>query len=180
MFRYAPILNRLHIEAGRIRRFTLELSHHRSEHFAHLVALLGDVREARDALEETILFDWRRSADLQDGTDFGASVWRTAHYQVFDDRRETQRDGHLCDEGLLNPIVVRPRAVKEASPFILGPLDPSPGPRTAWNDRPFVGRIGELVHSERLVFAEDVRRHHAPGYTGADPPDGEVRHLEGQ
>ena len=63
----------------RTERFIRCLTDHQSRLFAYLVALLGDVHEARNVLQETNLELWRKSADFADGSDFSAWSRRVAH-----------------------------------------------------------------------------------------------------
>ncbi|MDR3636086.1 MAG: sigma-70 family RNA polymerase sigma factor [Isosphaeraceae bacterium] len=83
------------------------LTDHQSRLFAYLVALLGDVHEARNVLQETNLELWRKSSDFVVGTDFAAWSRTTAHFKVLAFLRDKKRDRHLFDEALLNQIAHR-------------------------------------------------------------------------
>jgi RNA polymerase sigma-70 factor (ECF subfamily) len=93
----------------RKERFVQLLTGHQSVLFAYLVALIGDVNEAHNVLQETNLVLWRRADDFSLGTDFGAWARRIAHYQVLAYRRDKRRDRHLFDEELLAQIAERPQ-----------------------------------------------------------------------
>lgn len=94
--------------AERTETFIRCLTDHQSRLFAYLVALLGDVHEARNVLQETNLVLWRKSADFTEGTDFSAWSRRIAHFQVLAYLRDKKRDRHLFDAELLSQIAERP------------------------------------------------------------------------
>jgi RNA polymerase sigma-70 factor (ECF subfamily) len=97
----------------RTERFIRDLTDHQGGLFAYLVALLGDVHESRNVLQETNLVLWRKAADFVEGTDFGAWARTIAHYQVLAHMRDKKRDRHLFDEELLRQIAERPQPVED-------------------------------------------------------------------
>ena len=90
-------------------RFIRCLTDHQSRLLAYLVALLGDLHEARNVLQDTNLELWRKSGDFVEGTDFAAWSRRVAHFKVLAYLRDKKRDRHLFDEALLNQIAERPQ-----------------------------------------------------------------------
>jgi RNA polymerase sigma-70 factor (ECF subfamily) len=58
----------------RTEEFIRWLTGHQSGLFSYLVALLGDVHEARNVLQETNLVLWRRSANFAEGDRFRGVV----------------------------------------------------------------------------------------------------------
>jgi RNA polymerase sigma-70 factor (ECF subfamily) len=97
----------------RTEHFIRDLTDHQGRLFAYLVALLGDVHEARNVLQETNLELWRKSADFAEGSDFSAWSRRVAHFKVLAFLRDRRRDRHLFDEALLEQIARRPEPVED-------------------------------------------------------------------
>jgi RNA polymerase sigma-70 factor (ECF subfamily) len=97
----------------RNERFIRWLTDHQSGLFAYLVALIGDVHESHNVLQETNLVLWRRSAEFNEGTDFGAWARTIAHFQVLAYRRDKKRDRHLFDERLLNQLAERAQPIED-------------------------------------------------------------------
>ena len=83
-------------------RFIRCLTEHQSRLLAYLVALLGDLHEARNVLQDTNLELWRKSEDFVEGTDFAAWSRRVAHFKVLAYLRDKRRDRLLFDEALLS------------------------------------------------------------------------------
>ncbi len=97
----------------RTEQFIRCLTDHQSRLFAYLVALLGDMHEAKNVLQETNLELWRKSSDFVVGTDFAAWSRRIAHFKVLAFLRDKKRDRHLFDEALLNQIAHRPQPAED-------------------------------------------------------------------
>jgi RNA polymerase sigma-70 factor (ECF subfamily) len=76
--------------------------------FSYLVAVLGDVHESHNVLQETNLVLWRRSAEFVEGTDFAAWSRKVAHYKVLSYLRDKKRDRHLFDARLLSQLSEQP------------------------------------------------------------------------
>jgi RNA polymerase sigma-70 factor, ECF subfamily len=85
------------------------LTDHQSRLLAYLVALLGDLHEARNVLQDTNLELWRKSEDFVEGTDFAAWSRKVAHFKVLAHLRDKRRDRLLFDEALLQQIAERPQ-----------------------------------------------------------------------
>jgi RNA polymerase sigma-70 factor (ECF subfamily) len=92
----------------RKERFVQRLTENQYGLFAYLVALIGNVDEVHNVLQETNLVLWRRSADFAEGTDFKAWARKIAHIQVLAYLRDKKRDRLLFDEELLGQIAERP------------------------------------------------------------------------
>lgn len=93
----------------RTERFIRCLTDHQSRLLAYLVAVLGDLHEARNVLQDTNLELWRKSDDFIEGTDFAAWSRRVAHFKALACLRDKKRDRHLFDEALLEQIAERPQ-----------------------------------------------------------------------
>ena len=92
----------------RKERFIRRLTENQYGLFAYLAALIGDVDEVNNVLQETNLVLWRRSADFAEGTDFRAWARKIAHIQVLAYLRDKKRDRLLFDEDLLGQVAERP------------------------------------------------------------------------
>lgn len=75
--------------------------------FSYLFTLLGDLHDSRDVLQETNLVLWRKMADFEPGSNFGAWAKRCAYYEALKFRRARQRDRdrHLFDDDLIALLV---------------------------------------------------------------------------
>jgi RNA polymerase sigma-70 factor, ECF subfamily len=93
----------------RTESFIRCLTDHQSRLLAYLVALLGDLHEAKNVLQETNLELWRKSDDFVEGTDFAAWSRKVAHFKVLAYLRDKKRDRHLFDAALLEQIADRPQ-----------------------------------------------------------------------
>lgn len=76
-----------------------------NELFSYLFTLLGDLHDSRDVLQETNLVLWRKQADFEPGSNFGAWAKRCAYYEALKFRRARQRDRHLFDDDLIALMV---------------------------------------------------------------------------
>ena len=63
--------------------------------YGYIMSLLPDAHQARDVLQETNLVIWRKAAEYEAGTNFGAWVSRIAFYQVMAHRSRQKRDRHV-------------------------------------------------------------------------------------
>jgi RNA polymerase sigma-70 factor (ECF subfamily) len=93
----------------RTEHFIGLMTGHQNGLFAYIAALLGNLDEAHNVLQETNLVLWRRSADFEAGTDFGAWARTIAHFQVLAHLRDRKRDRHVFDAQLLQQLAERPR-----------------------------------------------------------------------
>jgi RNA polymerase sigma-70 factor (ECF subfamily) len=87
--------------------FVQLLTSHQNGLFAYLVALLGDLHEASNVLQETNLVLWRKAGEFADETDFVAWSRKVAYFQVLAYLRDRKRDRHLFDEELLAQLSCR-------------------------------------------------------------------------
>lgn len=69
--------------------------------FSYLYALLGNLHDARDVLQETNLVLWRKASDFESGSNFGAWAQKCAYYEALRFLRDRKRDRHLFDDELL-------------------------------------------------------------------------------
>lgn len=60
--------------------------------FGFVLAMLGDVDQANEVLQETNLVLWRKSDEFEPGSDFKAWSFRIAHFQVMAFRQRQIRD----------------------------------------------------------------------------------------
>jgi RNA polymerase sigma-70 factor (ECF subfamily) len=60
--------------------------------FGFVLAMLGDVDQANEVLQETNLVLWRKSDEFEPGSDFKAWSFRVAHFQVMAFRQRQLRD----------------------------------------------------------------------------------------
>ena len=89
-------------------RFVQRLTDRQNELFGYLFAMLGDLHEAREVLQETNLVLWRKMAEFVEGTEFGAWARKIAYFQTLARVRDRRRDRLLFDEDLLKQIAARP------------------------------------------------------------------------
>lgn len=73
--------------------------------FSYLFTLVGDLHDSRDVLQETNLVLWRKMADFEPGSNFGAWAKRCAYYEALKFRRTRQRDRHLFGDDLIALLV---------------------------------------------------------------------------
>ena len=73
--------------------------------YSYLFTLLGDLHDSRDVLQETNLVLWRKKADFEPGSNFGAWAKRCAYYEALKFRRTRQRDRHLFGDDLIALLV---------------------------------------------------------------------------
>jgi RNA polymerase sigma-70 factor (ECF subfamily) len=103
--------------------------------YARILALLPDRAAAADALQETNLVLWRRSADFVPGTQFLAWASRVARYVVLNHRRTLRRSKVVFDDELVAELADRQAADDEA-PGAGGPGDRAAALRKCLNDLP--------------------------------------------
>ena len=72
--------------------------------FGFVLALLGDVDQANEVLQETNLVLWRKSDEFTPGSDFKAWSFRVAHFQVMAFRQRQIRDRLVFGDDLLEQI----------------------------------------------------------------------------
>jgi RNA polymerase sigma-70 factor (ECF subfamily) len=72
--------------------------------FGFVLAMLGDVDQANEVLQETNLVLWRKSDDFKIGSDFKAWSFRVAHFQVMAFRQRHYRDRLIFDDDLIEQI----------------------------------------------------------------------------
>ncbi|HMP07982.1 MAG TPA: sigma-70 family RNA polymerase sigma factor, partial [Lacipirellulaceae bacterium] len=69
--------------------------------------MIPDAERARDVLQDTNVVLWRKAADYQLGTSFGAWACKVAYFEVLADRRRRRCDRHVFDEDLLEQLAGR-------------------------------------------------------------------------
>jgi RNA polymerase sigma-70 factor (ECF subfamily) len=72
--------------------------------FGFVLAILGDVDQANEVLQETNLVLWRKSDEFRPGSDFKAWSFRVAHFQVMAFRQSQIRDRLVFDDDALAQI----------------------------------------------------------------------------
>lgn len=83
------------------QQFITQLTDWQNRLFGYLYALLGDLHDARDVLQETNLVLWRKVDEFEAGTNFGAWARSCAYYEALRFLRDRKRDRHLFDDDLL-------------------------------------------------------------------------------
>lgn len=87
------------------KEFIRHITDWQNDLFSYLFTLLGDLHDSRDVLQETNLVLWRKMADFEPGTNFGAWAKRCAYYEALKFRRARQRDRLLFDDDLIALLV---------------------------------------------------------------------------
>lgn len=87
------------------KEFISHITDWQNDLFSYLFTLLGDLHDSRDVLQETNLVLWRKMADFEPGSNFGAWAKRCAYYEALKFRRARQRDRHLFDDDLIALLV---------------------------------------------------------------------------
>lgn len=75
--------------------------------YAYAQALLGDPVAVEDVVQQTNLILWRKAAEFQPGTEFGAWACRVAFYEILKHRQRLARDRLLFDDDLLTLLAER-------------------------------------------------------------------------
>lgn len=87
------------------KEFIRHITDWQNDLYSYLFTLLGDLHDSRDVLQETNLVLWRKMADFEPGSNFGAWAKRCAYYEALKFRRTRQRDRHLFDDDLIALLV---------------------------------------------------------------------------
>lgn len=103
-------------------RFIQWLTDEQLRLLSYISMLLGDPHAARNVLQETNLVIWRKAADFEPGTNFGAWARKIAFWQVQAFVRDQRRDRHVFSEELLTQLASQSEssliAEEEATPRI--------------------------------------------------------------
>ena len=87
------------------KEFIRHITTWQNDLYSYLFTLLGDLHDSRDVLQETNLVLWRKKADFEPGSNFGAWAKRCAYYEALKFRRTRQRDRHLFGDDLIALLV---------------------------------------------------------------------------
>lgn len=87
------------------KEFIRHITDWQNDLYSYLFTLLGDLHYSRDVLQETNLVLWRKMADFEPGSNFGAWAKRCAYFEALKFRRARQRDRHIFDDDLLALLV---------------------------------------------------------------------------
>ena len=71
--------------------FIALLTGNQSRLYAYVLSLVGERQQALDVMQEVNIVLWRKSAQFQLGTNFGAWMLKAAYYQVMEHRRKLNR-----------------------------------------------------------------------------------------
>ena len=90
----------------RVEMFLRLFGAHRQRVFQYILALLANLHDAEDVLQETNVVLWRKFAEYEPGTNFVAWATRIAHFEVLKHRRRQfrQRKQLLLDENLIEQL----------------------------------------------------------------------------
>jgi RNA polymerase sigma-70 factor (ECF subfamily) len=78
---------------------------HRRRVFHYILALLHEVHDAEDVLQETSIVLWRKFREYRDGTNFLAWASKVAHFEVLRHRRKSGK-AQLIDEAVLEQLAI--------------------------------------------------------------------------
>jgi RNA polymerase sigma-70 factor (ECF subfamily) len=78
---------------------------HRRRVFHFILALLHEVHDAEDVLQETSLVLWRKFGEYRAGTNFLAWANQVAHFEVLRHRRKAGRH-NLLDDAVLEQLAI--------------------------------------------------------------------------
>ncbi len=95
-------------DAARVEQFLRLFSMHRQRLFQYILALLPNLHDAEDVLQETNVILWRKFGEYQEGTNFAGWAMRIAHFEILKHRRRQARGGKpvLLDERVLETLAV--------------------------------------------------------------------------
>jgi RNA polymerase sigma-70 factor, ECF subfamily len=85
-------------------RFVRDLINCQPALYAYILSLLPSREDANDVLQDANLVMWRRSEEFADGTNFLAWAYQIARFKVLAHHRDTHRDRHIFDDGLLGQL----------------------------------------------------------------------------
>ena len=69
--------------------------------FAYITALLGDVHDASNVLQETNMLMWQKAEDYKPGTNFRAWAREIAYYKALAFVRDSKRDKLIVNQALI-------------------------------------------------------------------------------
>lgn len=84
--------------------FAAQLQSHQQRLLAWLLALTGDITEARDVLQQTNLVLWRKAAVWQPGSSFTAWSFKVARFEFLAWRQRKGRERLVFDDTLLEDV----------------------------------------------------------------------------
>lgn len=93
--------------------FNSLLDAHQQRLLAWLLAMTGELSEARDVLQQTNLVLWKKADQFVPGTSFTAWALRVAQFEVMSWRQRRARERLVFDEALLDGMA---EALDEADP----------------------------------------------------------------
>ena len=84
--------------------FNSQLQSHQQRLLAWLLALTGDVSEARDVLQQTNLVLWKKLETWTPGTNFTAWAFKVARFEFLSWRQKKGRERLVFDDSLLDGV----------------------------------------------------------------------------
>jgi RNA polymerase sigma-70 factor (ECF subfamily) len=79
--------------------------------FGYIAALLGDVHEANNVLQETNLVLWTKSREFRPGTSFFAWAREIAYFKALSYYRDAKREPLIVDHSLVEGVFARSDAL---------------------------------------------------------------------
>ncbi len=93
--------------------FVRRLTECQSRLYAYILALLPDPTSANEVLSETNVTLWRKAAEFEEGTNFGAWAVRVAHFEILAFRKRRHNDRHVFDNDLISGLAEDAESVTE-------------------------------------------------------------------
>ena len=94
--------------------FVYQLTNWQNRLFGYLTALLGNLHDAREVLQETNLVLWQKFGEFEPGTNFGAWARKCAYFQALAFLRDRKRDRLLFDSDVIALLAIdEPRTDSE-------------------------------------------------------------------
>ena len=81
------------------------ITEEQSRLFSLIYAIIPNVEETRDVLQEVNLVLWQKGDSYQEGTNFGAWARTIAHYQILAHCQKRHRDRHVFDDELIGRLI---------------------------------------------------------------------------
>ncbi len=98
---------------GNQEPFVRRLTECQSRLYAYVLALLPDPTSANEVLGETNVTLWRKAAEFQEGSNFGAWAVRVAHFEVMAFRKRRHNDRHVFDNDLISGLAANAESATE-------------------------------------------------------------------
>jgi RNA polymerase sigma-70 factor, ECF subfamily len=96
-----------------VEEFVRLLMAHERQIFTYILALLPNVADAEDVLQETSIVLWRKFPEYQPGTNFVSWAYRVAHNMVRNHCAKQCRCRVKFDEGLLATVAADVESMRE-------------------------------------------------------------------